>query len=386
MPEMINLITSPKGNNTKNKPSLTTDDPLSLDGSGESIIKSNQDLYKDSDIKNLLHSHKLYNRQEIEWYNKFNRFGCLDPYNSVTSTTEYLFFTKPDLHIYQPGTTNLNEELKKYENYTFFTELKNRYPYVIEQLQKSVHTEKTSKYFPFMNILTNSVKNTLDMDDITSTYTDTSATIFGTEISYRGWGYSSDEHKEFTLEFEDTKYLELYHLFKAYEEYERAKKLGIVTPPNINGAEVSKNGYNYNSYYENKELHDQFGVYKIIVGEDMETIIYYAYFTGVSIANVPRSAFSDMKVDGGLTYSITFNAWDVDDMVPSILTDFNTLIQNTMSVPKTKLPIYNTKNRMVDGRWATIPWIERVAVKDMNPGVFLGPDDMKYEYKLRWRL
>lgn len=352
-----------------------------------------ESLESDEDIKRLLQSSNIYSRTDIQWYTKFNRFGCLDPYNAVTNTREYLFFTKPDLHICEPGYDYLviNPQL---QNNGFFTELINRYPSVVRQLQKSSVKVKDTNYTPFMNILSNAVKNTLDLPDIESTLIDTAATAFGTSIEYRGDGFSSDEKHQFSLEFEDTKYLEIYMLVKAYEEYERAKKIGLVSPPNIDNAPITDDaldgaGYpiSHNIYIREKRLHDQFSVYKFIVDEDYETILYYAVLKGVTFMNVPRDAFSDLKVDGGLRYNINMKAQFVDDMKPWILIEFNNLVKSTMSLSKTPviLPIYDTTRNMVDGRWAKIPYIYR----QNNTGssdTWKAPNDMNYMYKLKWRL
>lgn len=335
-----------------------------------------------SDFADLIKSNNIYNKKNNQWYTTFNRFGCIDPYNGVSNTREYLFFTKPDLHIYEPGTRTLNPELS---NSSFFNELHERYPDVIGQLQRSIETEKTRNFYPFMNILSNTVKNTLDMPEITSEDIDTSATIFGTSITYRGDGWSSDENYEFSLEFEDTRYLELYHLFKAYDEYEKLKRIGIVTPPNINGAEVL-NGVNYNSYIENRELHDQFALYKIVVDEDYQKILYYAWLCGVYPKTVPRESFSDIRLDNGLRHTVTFKAQFIDDMKPYILANLNTLINNSMALTEnsTFLDIYDSKKRRVDGTWATVPWITKNYKSDY--GQWLGPNSMKYDYNLRWRM
>ena len=339
-----------------------------------------------SDMGHVFQSANIYNRADIEWYTKFNRFGVLDPFNALTNTKEYLFFTKPDLHIYTPNTNTLNPQLA---DSPFFVELDKRYPEVIGQLQKSAYSNSSFRY-PFINILSNSVKNTMDLQEIQAEDIDTPATIYGTQIQYRGDGFSSDEGLEVTLEFEDTRFLELYHFFKAYEEYERLKRIGKVSPPNINGA-PDLNGYNYNSYIENKELHDQFGVYKFIVDEDYETIVYYAYGIGVYPKNVPREAFSDMKVDGGLRYQVPFKVQFVDDMKPYILGHFNELISDSMGNPElsraTFIDIYNDTTKSIDGRWALTPWVVKRNKPANDPGgTWLGPQSMQYEYKLKWRI
>lgn len=371
------------------------------------VFGFDRDIQKNSiesnGLKEIFWSNNIYNRQDIEWYTKFNRFGVLDPYNGIGVTKEYIFFTKPDLNICIPGTTKdtigvdtLNPDL---QSIPFFIELVQRYPEVVCSLQRSIATNDNS---PFMNVLSNSVKNTISVNSISADEIDTPQTIYGTSISYRGDGFSSDEKADFSLEFEDTRYLEIYHLLKAYELYERLKRIGMVKPPkgkmyNDRGEEVvyptSKNGYYYGLYTKERRLHDQFGIYKFILDEDFESVVYYSYFCGVMINSVPRDAFSNLTNEG-LRYSVDFKSAFVDDMSPEILADFNYLIEtsygydpdpnkNNETHKSVNLPVYSDTIKNVDGTWASFPYIKRI---DKDSKTWLGPQNMKYSYKLTWRL
>lgn len=331
-----------------------------------------------ANLNDTLWANGIYNRTDIQWYTKFSRLGIKDPYNAPTGSKEYLFFTKPDLHLVTPNTAILNPELA---NQPYFKELVLRYPGVISQLQSSYGYGANIKN-PFMTILSNSVQNTLELPAIESDVIETSETIYGTSYNYRGWGHKSDEKLSFSLEFEDTKYLEIYNLVKAYEEYERLKHMGMVTPPNIDDVPANADGVCMSYYIRNKILHDQFSIYKFIVDDDGETIIYYAKLWGVFFKNVPRDTFSEMKTEGGLTYAVEFEAAFVDDMNPMILTDFNSLVYDSYYNITEDLPFYNVEKRMIDGSWATIPMIAKV---DTNKVPWNGPKDMRHTYKLKWR-
>lgn len=341
---------------------------------------------RDYEFNKIANSNNLYDRSEIEWYSKFNRFGCLDPYNGVGNTKEYLFFTKPDLHLVEPGSSTLNPELS---GSSFFNELINIHPDIINQLQQSADMFGDGNSNPFIPLLSNSVKNTLELPEISAEMTDTPGTLYGTSLEYRRDGFNSDEKHDFSLEFEDTRYLELYHFFKAYEEYERLHNDGIITPPNIDNAPVDKNsGYAYSYYIRTGRIHDQYAVYKIITDDDYETILYYAIVQGVTSKTVPRDAFSDLKADGGLRYSIGFRGQFVKDLEPWILSNFNSTITDSkiLSNTPTYLPIYDTSAGRVNGDWAVMPFIVREEVSKMGPGVWLGPSNTKYVYKLKWRM
>ena len=157
-------------------------------------------------------------------------------------------------------------------------------------------------------------------------------------------------------------------------------------------APKDKYGYNYNTYLQNKELHDQFAIYKVIVDEDYEDIIFYGLLQGVFPKTAPREAFSDIDASNGLRYNIQFEANFVDDSKPYILTEFNALIDEEMKL-KTEnikdedwLPIYNELIGSTDGRWAVAPYIVKQTRDKTKPKAWLAPNTMNYKYKLKWRL
>lgn len=305
----------------------------------------------------------IYNRNQLQFYDAFNRFGCIDPYNTVTTTREYLFFTKPDLHIFENLDPNiLNAELARIP---LFQEAMIRYKAVLKQLQIS-SKENTG---PFMNLLSNTVRSNLDLPGISADDLETASNVYGTAISYRRESNKSDENHEFSLEFEDTKYLEVYMLFKLFDEYERRKYFGDITPPD-------------KLYRYRKVLHDQIAIYKFIVGEDGETLLYWAKLYGCYPKTVPRDAFSDMSSNGGLRYTVQWKAQFVEDMDPQILNDFNILIKPLYTnTYKSELPLYNVTHNRPDGNWAGIPYVaSRQVLNSMD-----GPSTMSFKYKLKWR-
>ncbi|MCK9198054.1 MAG: hypothetical protein M0P49_00430 [Bacilli bacterium] len=327
-------------------------------------MASNYTSYKNSvginlsNFKRDINAAGIYDRRDLEWFDKFNRFGYIDPYNTVNHAKEYLFFTKPDLHLFKnSSSSSLNTEL---ENIPFFMEMKKNYKPVLEQLQESC----SSSNGPFIKILSNSVKNTLDMPTLTAKTIETSATIYGTKQNYRSMSTGDEDH-EFSLEFEDTKYLDLYMFFKCWDEYSGLKALGLVTPPDDN-------------YIINKILHDQIAIYKFIVGEDGQNIIYYSKGFGCCPTGVPREAFSDMDKNGGLIYSVPWRAFVIEDMNPLILKDFNKLVSGYMS-STSDMPLYDRTNHLPNSKWATIPYIYESRSGDLDPTY------RRYNYKLRWR-
>lgn len=303
----------------------------------------------------LVEAAGVKNRTPKELYTKFDRISCIDPFNSINTTKEFIFFTKPDLHIFQNGSPNsLNPELSKYP---IFRDGLGRYNNVLQQLQSSCK-ECSS---PFMNLLSNTVRSNMDLPDVNADDIVTSANILGTTMSYRKSSEPSDNSPDFTLEFEDTKNLEVYMLFKFYDIYSRLKSKGWITPP-------------YDYYIQNKIIHDQFSAYKFIVGDDMETIIFYAKYWGVYPRGYPRSALSDIPTGTGLRFSIPFKAQWVDDMTPEILIEFNRLAESAGR--GSYFPWYDDTINGTSGKWANMPYV--VKKQSYNSPMT--------KYQLKWKV
>lgn len=287
----------------------------------------------------LMNARGLYSKSQIEEakYSRFSRFGrVLDPYGRLTDGREYLFFVKPDLHICAPN-NNLANPIYKISggsgtdsNYTangytlnpqlsgnsYFAYLIERYPNVVSQLQMSARSNAGTS--PFANLLSFSVNSYLELPTSEASTLNNPATIFGTNYEYLKDAEESDENPSFSLEFLDTKDLEVYHFFKAYTEYHIARKTGLVTPPDLN-------------YYRYKRLHNTMGIYKFIVADDMETILYWAYFWGVYPISCPRDSFGDPLFSDGLSFSVNFKAAFMEDMNPAILKQFNNLMMPVLT-------------------------------------------------------
>ena len=364
------------------------------------------------DFNKVFNRNLIYNRNEIDWYAKFNRFGCIDPFNKLTSSREYLFFTKPDCNILASTMTKGTFLQPALQTSVFFQDMYQRYPRVLQQLQRSAPPMGNSwiSRNPFMVLLSNGLKSTLDLPSLSASSMENASNMYGTTMMYRKDAWTGDENIDFSLEFEDTKFTEIYMLVKAYEEYERMVNFGLISPPNPDAA-IQGDGEKlvFNDYTRNKELHDVFGIYKIVVGEDGETIIFYAYVCGAYFTNVPRDAFNNLPNDNnGLDFSIDFHAFCCMDMDPRILSNFNRLIINAYGKKYAKLypglPIYGSvdpnapgisalsdfvikeeNNSGINGEWAGFPAITLVKRPgNTNSDAWYSSQDMKYQYKLKW--
>ena len=334
---------------------------------GDSVLGS--DLYRLA-----LHGSNFFAKDEIDLYNNIYRFGLYNPYGAVTNLREYLFFTKPDLNIFarddQTGSftitsgTGSNTSMSSYilspglRNLPFWKDLKDERLDTIKMLQNS--------YSPGWNmLLQNSVMNNLEIPGLEGTIVESPVNNYGVGFQYRGTSESSDDSLDFTLEFRDTKWLDIYYFFKAYEEYQTLKHHGVVAP--------------WQGYIVNRILHDQFSIYKFMVGEDMETIIYWCKLYGVMPMNLPREVFSTADLSSGLSYTINFKAAFFEDMRKDTLIDFNNLSNTFAGDNANYMYQYETYNSDVgigDYRPAKYAYVEKFTNPDSPSG---------YVYKLKWK-
>lgn len=310
--------------------------------SKQQVVNLNSDA-----INRLIRSKGIFNKSDIKPFTKFNRFGYFDLYNTIGEPKEYIFITKPNLHIFNGSSdANLNSELDD----PFFRECMKRHKDCLRSLQYSL-----MYHSPFINILTDKVRNNVDLPSINAGESETAANIFGDFQVYRRGSGSSYVNHEFSLEFEDTKNLDVYMIFKIWDKYCDKKYKGIVTPPS-------------KSYTLEKILHDQVSLYKFIIDDDKETILHYTKMWGVFPKDVPLTTFSSLD-SGVIKHSVEFHSTFVDDMDPLIISDFNILCDKFNK--NGFAPRYQKDINGMNNDWVSMPYI----IYDKNKKV----------YKLKWR-
>lgn len=302
-------------------------------------------------MKKLIRANNIYEKKDIRLFDKFNKFGYYDLYNNLGgSPKEFIFFTRPDLHLFDGN--SLNPQIKD----SFFKDALARNGEVMHALQKSASGGAKT---PFLNLLTNKVISNADLPSVSSSEMTTAENIYGDSITYRLGSGSSFNAFDFSLEFEDTRYLDVYMLFKIWDNYADKKAKGNVTPPDP-------------SYTINKILHDQVAMFKFIVEDDMETIIHYSKYIGVYPKEVPLTTFSNLE-DNVIKHTVEFHAQFVEDMEPAIIDDFNKLTSSYKNGTKNS-PVYDKDLHHVNNEWVKIPYIESFKYKNSN----------RKQYKLKW--
>lgn len=311
-------------------------------------------------LKRAAENHGLFYRDRGREYNQYARLGFLDVYDRLDSCREYLFFTKPDLNIYAEMTNDSKTiDLQKAGEfdpnllltkptagrlhpalgyYPYFVDIDDRIPEVLASLQASKVGDKN----PCMTKLSNRVINTLDLPSVTTENMETSSNIFGTRIYHRKTSVKSDENFDFTLEFSDNANLEIYHIFKAWNDYNTLKNKGILAPAI--------------DHIINKEDHSKISIYKLVVDEDGITIRFWAKLIGCYPTGVPREAFSD-PIAGVRAYSVPWHADFVVDNNPMILADLNATFSGIYGKNSNRIPLYDRTTGMVNRQWCNAPRI-----------------------------
>ena len=326
------------------------------------------DVYQSDYFRSLFGSYDIRSRQELRnnIFKKTYRFGVMNPYGAISTGREFLFFTKPDLNIYaydsRTKSVNRNALNSNLQNIPFWEDLFIYKKRIIDQLEDTANSTGDR----FNHLLQNQCSSNLEIASLEASMIDTPQNMFGVGFSYRGSSESSDDNPSFSLEFKDNRWLDTYTYFKAYEEYEKLKAHGLVRPKV--------------DYAINKIVHDQFAIYKFIVDEDMETIIYYGKMYGVVPVSLPRDTFGSPTFDGGLSYNVSFKAAFYEDMVPDILADFNALSRSYFSTRRYSIPIYNRVLDNIDSRPAEAAY---VLVDQQSPRAKNSPNG--YIYKLCWK-
>lgn len=303
-------------------------------------IKTTNGYKNISGIETMLRQQGIYTDMMYDKYQRFKRFPIIDLSRDILRTTkEYIFITKPELNIYKDKKgTILNDQFKIIP---MFADINKRYPMILRQLQLDLTLHES----PFINLLSYTVQNTIDLPDTNSKEMYSAANIYGTKLAYRGNSYESDQDVSFTLEFRENNIAEVYTLLKLWDHYTNLKSQGIVSPPS-------------KTYAEKRMSHDKVSAYKIITTCN-DDILFWAKWWGVYPDGAPRSSWSEVGNDG-LTHNVQFKADLVDDMDPQILEDFNEIVEPYKSkCPYGESKTWITKDDRQNNEVQIVPYIEK---------------------------
>lgn len=324
----------------------------------EELTKINTDISETTSLlRRTMRANGVYELRDMTYNTSFYRFKRWDPYHLVEGTREYVFFIKPQLEIM----VNSNLNTSDHHNFAVIPYFKNLFdlgygPTVLGDLSAGSGGDSC----PFIRILTNRIASPVDIPEIRVDALETSQNMYGTKLFYPKSSMKSDEDVEFNIEFEDTPYLEIYLLFKTWDYYRKLKWLGVIRPAD--------------SFIQNKILSDHISIYKFIVDNDGESILYYCKWTGVFPNLISRNSFGEIPERGPFKVVIGFkqSGW-FEDMDPMILSEFQAIVtrwRNTYEATK----LWDDEIGMISGENVDVPYIA-------------GPydDNNLYHYK-RWLL
>ena len=313
----------------------------------------------------------IMNVTDSDLFDKFKRYNVIDPYNHMGLTKEFIFFTKPNLQIFSKAKETQGWLRSYLINQPIFQDAYDKWPEVLTQLSSSYSNN------PFNTLLTNSVSANIDLPDIsTANDYETGKTILGSSIFYRGTSFESDENFEFSVEFTDSRNLDVYMWFKLFDEYERLKHFGRINQ------NFENDDY---TYIFDKKIHDQFSLYKFIVSEDGESIVHYSKYTGVYPKSVPRGSFGDMPADGVFKFTVNFKAAFVEDMNPMIIVEFNNVSKRLeTSSPDIDISGFVPEYNGWSGDLMIRPVIVPTKANPSSNNGELGRFEKRNRYKLKW--
>ena len=196
------------------------------------------------------------------------------------------------------------------------------------------------------------------MPGISAGETQNNINLYQIGTSYRDGSEISDCNYEFALEFKDTKYLDVYMFFKAYDEYVRQEYLREIRPTKY-------------SYITDKINSKQFSIWKIIV-DDTNTVMFHAKTIGVSPTSVPRDTMSNFEANSIRT-TIQFKGQFIRDMNPIHLQELNHLTALSLGMTEKELnniiysngvgkngiilPLFDKDNNAPNTEWGSYPYI-----------------------------
>ena len=389
-----------KNDNLRNHPQTQENQINHLDPNNPERTELMKDMYDNASLlRRTMRANGIFTPEDMKLNECFFRFPRNDPYNYVDGAREYLFFTKPDLPLLCDG----NQLMPECAIIPYFSELFES-PGYIRSVFYNLNQMYANDHCPFIRILSNRKTSNMDIPDINVDEMETAVNLYGTRIFYPKSSMASDEGADFTIEFEDTRYCEIYHLFKTWDYYRQLKWLGLVGLGAHMGKDIAQGDKadpafeHYYQYIYYKILHDHISVYKFLVDNDGETIIFMAKATGVYPKSINRSTFSEIPERGPLKITVGFkvSGW-IEDSTPSIVADFNSIMQPyyvdeqgiSLEALQTSdsiaAPLYDEDIDFVSQENVSMPFIRKYAPKTFgtSPGEWSKPQDF-VTYKLHW--
>ena len=306
------------------------------------IIEKNLNIALSADAASMIRDDMI---------NKFNRFLLEFPNTALSKTFAHVFFTRPDLNLYNNDGISL---LSHVENDPYFYYLNRNSPNILKSL-----TNRFSTKHDFNPFLSNKAKS-FDMQDEYIETGEYGETFTGYKIKYGKHNIKSKTAGSFTINYVDDDNYNIYKIHKAWTDYISKVYRG----------EFAVNRDNI----VNRTIDYAASVYYFLCGPDGETILFWSKYTGVFPTNSPSSASAwSGEILKNPNISINYEFSWKEDMMPTTLAEFNLNSSKDTSYRYAKT--YEPELGSTGKTFVNAPFIDTVIDKKTG----------KYEYKLRFR-
>ena len=231
-------------------------------------------------IKKNLNIPSAYTRLELNklFHTKFNRFRVQYPDYFMNNTLGYVFFTRPDLNLFQSATTQSTAS-------SIDSELHDQVasdPQLYYIMQANAETAKTlTKSYDsthhFNPLLSNTIMS-LDVSDESIDTLETGETFTGFKTQYAKSNIRSMTAGTISITFPEAYNMALTHLHQLWCAYESGVYRGLLKPKD--------------QYIYGKELDYACDIYYFLVDAEDMIIRYWCKYTGCFPLNVNKSIFS----------------------------------------------------------------------------------------------
>lgn len=300
----------------------------------------------------LRNMHQINAPSEYYALNKVNRFKLRYPDHEIERSVGYVIFTKPDLNIVNSSGEMVPDETSKIPA--------SLHDLVYSKDIEIVRCLKQDYKVNFIGPILDKAEN-FEVSDVQMKTRQTAESSGNWKIDY---GFRTNESKgsgTFSINYTDDRNLTIYKLHKIWVEYMHHVFYGTMQPSA--------------SHIMNGILDYASSVYYILVGEDGETIRYYAKYTGVFPTTIPDGTFSWAEGDESKrrTCSITYQYSFFEAMNPLIIKDFNYVFDKVVG-PKQFIDVYDKENGIMGPSWGSGFLIE----------THKNPTDGELKYKLKF--
>lgn len=240
-------------------------------------------------------------------FHNFAKVPILDPWNQADMTRDYVFFTKPDLHIFSDAHLTINPALA---NTDYFPDMIETHPESLKSLQQTYISSSNAYNY----LLSNYVSAPIDFPGKSSDTTLGNQNLYGINTFYQDNNRSGEYGYDFSVEFTDTMYHDVYTFFEAYQEYRNLQYEMDLLPVKT---EYARSRIRYRS----------FSVYKITV-DSANRILFYGKHIGVEPINNATDTIDSIASGETPRFTINFKAFHSVVNKPWILEEINRLSTN----------------------------------------------------------